>query len=151
MIAATISMITIFSVGIVLSDGHRGYTAMYDRIYSDVVADSHVARRVFDSVIRKSSSQGFSIDSGGQWVEVCHYADDSSTSLDRYAKFYVSDGDLLVEYGQLGPKTTLSVEVICNDVSSCAFRYNGRSVRMILTVNDDSQELTTVTSAVMHN
>lgn len=151
MTAAIIAVIVIFGIGIVLSDSHRGWNAMYNRIYSDVVTDSHVARRIFDAVVRKSSSEGFLLDNNGNWVEVYYYADPNSPVVDRYARFFCIDDTLNVEYGRLDPKETLSVETVCEDVSSCKFKGTGRSIQMLLTLDNGSQSITTVTSAVMHN
>ncbi len=151
MVASVLLIVAVFSIAVVLSDSQRGWDSMYNRIYSDVVTDSHVARRMFDAVVRKSSSQGFSLDSSGNWVEVCYYASDSSASLDRYARFLVAGTSLYVEYGSLNPRQTLNIETVCGNVSSCVFKKSGRSVQMMLTLNNSSEELTTVTSAVMHN
>ena len=151
MTAAVISVIVIFGIGIVLSESQRGWNAMYNRIYSGVVTDSHVARRMFDAVVRKSSSQGFLLDNGGSWVEVYYYSDPNSSTVDRYARFFHSGDTLDVEYGQLDPKETLTVETICRNVSSCKFEGGGRAIQMLLILDDGSQSVTTVTSAVMHN
>ncbi|MHC4153815.1 MAG: hypothetical protein ACYST6_02650, partial [Planctomycetota bacterium] len=71
---------------------------------------------------------------------------------DRYALFYTSNaGDLNVEYGILEPRETLRVQTICSNVTSCTFMGQGRSAQMVLTLDDGSQTVTTVTSAVMHN
>ncbi len=50
--AAAISTIVILGVGVLLVDSQRGWIRMYNRIYSDVVTDSYVARKTFDVVIR---------------------------------------------------------------------------------------------------
>lgn len=151
MTAAVIAVIVIFGIGIVLSDSQRGWNAMYNRVYSGVVTDSHVARRMFDAVVRKSSSEGVLLDNNGNWVEVYYYSDPNSPVIDRYARFFCTDDTLNVEYGRLDPKETLSVETVCGDVSNCKFKGAGHCIQMLLTLDNGSQSITTVTSAVMHN
>ena len=152
MIATGLASTIIIGVGVVLVDSQRGWNAMYDRTYSDVVTDAHVARRMFDSVIRNASSQGILLDGDyGSWVEVYTYSDPNSPVVDVYAKFQAKNGYLTIEYGELDSGATLSIDPICGNVSSCVFKSSGRSVQMILTLDNGSQSVTVVTSAVMHN
>jgi prepilin-type N-terminal cleavage/methylation domain-containing protein len=151
-LAMVLALIVISSTGIILVDSQRGWHRMYNKIYSDVVTDSYVARATFDSVVRKASGENYLLSETGNWVEVYYYADTSSTTLDRYALFYYEyDGQLNVEYGSLDPRQTLDVQTICNNVTNCTFEGSGRSVQMVLTLDDGSQSATVVTSAVMHN
>ena len=150
-IAIAIVVIVVLAVGVALVDNQRGWSITYDRIYSDVVTDGYVARRKFDTVMRTASRDKFLLDDAGGWVEVYYYADDTSTVVDRYARFYVANGDLNVEYGQLNPKETLSVETICGNVSGCVFKQAGRSIQMILTLDNGTQTNTVISSAVANN
>ena len=149
--AMAIIIFVILSIGMALVDGQRGWNYMYNRIYSDVVTDGYVARRKFDAVLRKASGETFSLAGDGSWVEVNYYANDASTVVDRYARFYESDGDLNVEYGQLNPKQTISVETVCSNVSGCIFKQSGRSAQMILTLDDGTKTNTVITSATANN
>jgi len=150
-IATAIMVIVVLAVGIALVDGQRGWSIQYDRIYSDVVTDGYVARRKFDAVMRTASRDKFLLDDAGSWVEVYYYANDYSTVVDRYARFYVANGNLNVEYGQLNPKVTQTVETVCGNVSGCTFKQAGRSAQMILTLDNGEQNSTVVSSAVTHN
>ena len=150
-IVIAIMVIVILTIGMTLVDGQRSWSILYDRIYSDVVTDGYVARKKFDAVIRRASGERLLLDDAGSWIEVYYYADDTSTVVDRYARFYVADDALNVEYGQLSPKTTLSVETVCGNVSSCVFKQAGKSVQMILKLDDGEQDNTIVCSAVLHN
>ncbi len=149
--AIAIMVIVVLAIGIALVDGQRGWNIQYDRIYSDVVTDGYVARRKFDVVLRRASRDKLLLDDAGSWVEVYYYADDTSTVVDRYARFYVADGNLNVEYGQLDPKVTLSVETVCGNVSGCTFEQLGRSIQMILKLDNGTQTNTVISSAVTHN
>ena len=151
MVATGLASTVIVGIGVVLVDSQRGWNAMYNRTYSDVVTDAHVARRMFDSVVRNASSQGILVDEAGSWVEVYTYSDPNSPVVDVYAKFQAKNGHLTLEYGELDSGATLSIDPICGNVSSCVFKSSGRSVQMILTLDNGSKSVTVVTSAVMHN
>ncbi len=151
MIAIAIMVIVVLAIGVALVDGQRGWNYMYDRIYSDVVTDGYVARKKFDAVLRKASREKFLIDPAGGWVEVYYYANDASTVVDRYARFSASGGKLNVEYGQLDPKATDTIETVCGNVSSCTFVQLGRSIQMILKLDNGAQTNTVITSAVTNN
>jgi prepilin-type N-terminal cleavage/methylation domain-containing protein len=151
MITTAIMLIVGLAIGVVIVDGQSGWSFMYDRINSDVVTDGYVARKKFDAVIRDASREKVLLDSAGSWVEVYYYATASSTVVDRYARFYVADGDLNFEYGQLQPRATLGVETVCENVTSCAFKQAGQSVEMILTLDNGTQTNTIITSAVTNN
>ncbi len=150
-LATAIMVIVVLAIGVALVDGQRGWSIQYDRIYSDVVTDGYVARRKFDAVMRSASRDKFLLDSAGSWVEVYYYANDASAVVDRYARFYTANGDLNVEYGQLDPTETLSVETVCGNVSGCTFEQLGRSIQMILKLDNGTQTNTVISSAVTHN
>jgi len=149
--ATAIMVIVVLAIGTALVDGQRGWSVQYERIYSDVVTDGYVARRKFDAVMRTASKDKFLFNDAGSWVEVYYYASDDSAVVDRYARFYVANGNLNVEYGRLNPKETLSVETVCGNVSVCTFEQVGRSIQMILKLDNGTQTNTVVSSAVTHN
>ncbi len=152
MVTTVIVAIVILALGSVVADGVRGWQRMYDRVYADVVTDGFVARRVFDRIIRKASRQMYSVDDSGEWLKVYYYSSGAATTLDRYGLFYVSGDELKVEHGiRATPETPLQTETVCGNVSSCVFKGDGRSAQMILTLDDGSQSVTVVSSAVMHN
>lgn len=150
-IAIAISVIVVFAISVVIVDSQRGWNITYNKIYSDIVTDGYVARKKFDTVMRKASREKFFLDDAGSWVEVYYYSKDDSDVVDRYALFYAADGDLNVEYGRLNPKATLSVETICSNVSSCIFKQAGWSAQMILTLDNGTQTNKVISSAVTHN
>jgi hypothetical protein len=154
MSAAVIAVIATFSVAIALSDSERGFKAMYNRVYSNVVTDSHIARRMFDSVVRKSCSRAFFVSDDGTWFEVCYYSDSDAVAVDRYICLNWDDTHLYAEYGRIhedGVRETLSYRAVCGNVTNCTFKQTGRSLQMLLTLSNGSEEMTTVTSAFMHN
>jgi len=136
------------AIGVVIVDGQTGWNTMYNRLNSDVVTDGYVAKKKFDVVMRSASRGQFLVDSGGAWTEVYSYASPSSTVVDRYSRFYVSDGDLNLEYGQKDTGATLGVETVCGNVSECTFQQAGTSIQMTLTLDNGTQTNTIVSSAV---
>jgi len=124
---------------------------MYDRANSDVVTQGYAARKKLDAVIRGASRQRFVIASDGSWIEAYTYASDASEEVDRYWRFYVTDGDLIAEHGQVSPRATLSVETVCGNVSDCTFGQNGKAIQMTLTLDDGGQTNTIVSCVYAHN
>lgn len=143
--------IMVLALGIVLADSHRGWNKMYNRVYSDVVTEGHVARRMFDSVVRKASTDHILVDEAGAWAEVQYYQDSDSTELDRYARFYLSGNQLRVEHGNLDPGEVLTTSTVCSNVTSCTFSRAGKSVQMIVKLDNGSETATVMSSAVAHN
>lgn len=155
LVATIIVVIVVFALGTTIADGVRGWHRMYGRVYADIRTDSFVARKTFDRVIRKATRM-YQIDSDGAWLEVYHYSTSSAPAVDRYARFYTASGALLLEYGTWtpgaeSPKSRLRTDIVCEDVSSCVFKADGRSAQMVLTLDDGSQSIVVATSAVMHN
>jgi Tfp pilus assembly protein PilW len=150
-IAMIVAAIVVLAIGAVISDSRRGWEITYNRVYSDATSDGYVAMKKYDAIVRKASGENLSVGETGSWIEVYYSSDEDSTAVDRYAYFYVDDGELKIENGQLNPRETLSVETICGNVSACTFKQAGRSAQMILTLDDGRQTRTIVSSAVAHN
>ena len=150
MIATVVMAIVGLAIGVVIVDGQIGWNEMYGRLNADIVSDGYAASSKFESVMRSASSGHPVLIDDGSWVEVCCYATSASATVDRYRRFYVSDGDLIAEYGQLEPRSTLSIETVCGNVSDCTFQHVGQAVQMTLVLDDGRQIRKVVSSAVMH-
>lgn len=151
MVGAVASVIVVLSVGFTLADSHRAWHRTYDSAHGDLVVDGFVARRAFDSVIRKASSTGYSISEDGDWVTIQYYSDPEATTPDRYASFKRAGSDLDVEVGTLDPPSALTVRTICGNVSECTFKLEGSSVQMILVLDNGKRSITLVACGYMHN
>jgi len=152
LVITTVVMIIVGSaIGVVIIDSQRGWNLMYNCVNSNVVTDGYVARKKFDSIIRKACGENITLDDTGSWMEVYYYASDSSTAPDRFACFYEADGYLHVAHGKLDTKVTLDVETICGNVSDCKFIRVGRSAQMILKLDNGTHKNTVISSAVTHN
>ena len=157
-IAMVASIIVILGIGVILADNQKVWQRMYNRVNSDVVTDAYVAESAFEALVRKSSKDNFLLDENGDWIEVRYYADDDSVNVDRYAHFYELNGQLNIEYGELleiegsnlYQNVPLTTQAISEDVSECIFKVEGQFAQMILTLNNGSQTMTTVSYAVMH-
>ena len=151
MITTVIMVIVGLAIGVVIVDGQTGWNTMYDRLNSDVITDGYAARKKFDAVMRRASRGQSLVAADGSWIEVYSYASPFSKVVDRYSRFYVSDGDLNLEYGQVEPRATLRVETVCGNVIACTFQQVGTSTQMTLTLDNGTQTNTIVSSAVTHN
>ncbi len=156
MVTITLSTIVILGMGVILVDNQKGWSMMYDRTFSDVVTDAYIARDVFVKVVRKSSMKVSAVGSAGEFIQVYYYQNPAATIPDRYAKFYVSSGSLLVDYGDLEPGTwntlsVLSTMTLARNVDSVKFDVTGTSVQMVLSLNNNKEAMTISCSAVRHN
>lgn len=145
------SLIVMLGVAVVLVDSEESWHRLYNRVFSNIVVDSSVAGKKFKATIRKASQNGFVVDDKGNGIEVYYYSDEDSAAVDSYARFYVLDGDLNLELGKLEPRETLEVQTICGNVLECFFSAAGRSAQMVLTLDNSSRAITTVSCAFMHN
>lgn len=150
-IAVTASLIVMLGVAVVLADSQRGWHKLFNHCFSDIVGASNVAGIKFKSIIRKACGNGFILDDDGKGIEVYYYNDDDSAVPDRYARFYELDGDLNLELGKLNPRETQETQTICSNVSECVFTAAGRSAQMLLTLDNGSRKISTVSCALMHN
>jgi len=150
-IAAVVCTIALLGVGFVTIESQRSWARTYSSIYSDIVVQSHVAKKSFESVIRKAKKDTLLINDAGDSIEVSYYSGSGSGNADRYARLYTSNGDLYIEYGKLEPKETTRTNVLCGNVYSCRFQQIGTCVQMTLTLHSSQKNITVATSAVMHN
>jgi prepilin-type N-terminal cleavage/methylation domain-containing protein len=151
LITTVILVIVGLATGAVMVDAQSSWNVMYGRINSDVIADGYAAKAKFDSVMRRASRENIFLGDSGSWIEACSYADDASTVVDRYWRFYASGGDLIAEYGQLKPRETLNVQTVCRNVSALTFRQFGYAIQMTLVLDNGERTNTVVSSAVAHN
>ena len=155
MVTVLAAVIVIAGAGIILVDSQRGWNKMYNRVHGDVTTDAYVARRGFDTVVRKSTISRSLVDADGQFVEVYYYQDFNSVSPDRFSNFYRNGLLLLVDYGEYDwdSKTTtpLSTVTLARNVKAVNFSIQGVSVQMLLTLDDEKESVTLVSSAVRHN
>lgn len=156
-IAAAMATISMLAISAVFSDSQKSWNATYQKAYSGVVTESHVARKAFEATIRRAVCDRYRLDDYGQWVEVYYFATDTSPKADRYARLYASDGIFLLEYGiynsNLNPpgKETLGTLPICQNVTACSFSGAGRCIRMSLTLAKNGRSATLLASATPQN
>ncbi len=155
MVTALAAVIVIAGAGIILVDSQRGWNKMYNRVHGDVTTDAYVARRAFDTAVRKSTINRSLVDADGQFVEVYYYRDFNSVSPDKFTNFYRNGSLLLVDYGEYDwdSKTTIPVSTVtlARNVKAVNFSIQGVSVQMLLTLDDEKESVTLVSSALRHN
>jgi prepilin-type N-terminal cleavage/methylation domain-containing protein len=150
MVGLVIAAICILAVSGVLAGDQRAWFSVYGRVYGDVATGADVARRRFDALVHEASKSSSLLGPAGAWIEVQYFAGQTSSTVDRYARFSVSGGNLSVEYGQLNPRATQTTLVLCGNVTNCLFLRTGDSAQMVLALDDGSHSTTITSSAVMH-
>ncbi|UCH89479.1 MAG: hypothetical protein JSV49_02180 [Thermoplasmata archaeon] len=179
-IAAVILLLGITGI---LASGIKNFKTMYKRTTSDVIRNGYEARSIFDSIVRKSSVRRCDLSSprnnAYDQMIVYYYSDPDNFFIiepDRYAQFYLIGSDLVLVQGdvQEGTFSTGPVlinpgppRVIARNVSFALdvpgiFSYDGRSVQMVLTLDDENPpnppgnkletlKMTITSTAIRHN
>lgn len=153
-ITLAIIPIVVLSCGLVWVDGQKGWNKTYNHVNDGSVTDGYAATGAFESVVRKASIKRELLSSGQLYV---YYYDDPNTStyLDRYAKFYSEDRNFIVDYGTLdsegNPQAATSTLPLAYNLESVNFYVSGACIQMVLELEDDSGILTVMTSAIRHN
>ena len=153
-ITLTIIPIVVVSAGLALVDGQRGWNETYNHVNNSIATDGYAATRAFESIVRKASRKRELLSSGQLYV---YYYNDpnTSTTLDRYAKFYSEDGNFIVDCGILdsegNPQTVTSTLPLAYNLESADFYVSGACIQMVLQLKDDPETLTVITSAIRHN
>jgi prepilin-type N-terminal cleavage/methylation domain-containing protein len=153
MISAAVLMLAITNV---LADNQKSFNQTYERVHGAVVQDAYVARRIFEQLARKSSVRKCLVGTSNEYAEVYYYSSNTAPNLDRYAKFYLSGTNLMVERGQINPATfahegTATTQTIAKNVTSAYFSQTRPCLHMHILINDGKQSLPVTVTAMRHN
>ena len=152
MVASAMATICMLAVGVVFSDSQKAWNKTYIKANSSIMLDSHLASKAFEATVRKASCQQYLLDSDGYWVEVYYYASEASATTDRYARMYVDNGGIFyIETGIIDPRETLSINPICNHVTAFSFSGSGRCIRLEMTLSNNNDDVSFISSAVPQN
>ena len=157
LITMTAMVIVLASLGMVLVDNFRNYSVMHKRMYAGPVTDAYISQQVFDNVVRKSTIQKSIITADKQGLEVYYYDDPlTSTTIDRFARFYLNGSNLVVDYGptinKFTPQSYDERFILAQDVTDVKFSTEQEAITMILTidnkVNDNTKKEPAITVGV---
>ena len=162
MMTLILASIMILALGTVLVENQRGWLKMFSRTFSDVVVDAYVTQNTFSTLVRKSSIAVYEYELSVDEtqivaVEVYHYSDTGTTDIDRYAKFYISGSTLSVDEGIIDTtvvpwvKETPVTTVLARNVASGYFDINGSSIQLVLNLDNGSEDMKVICSAIRHN
>lgn len=159
MTALAIAGVVLAGVGIILADSQKSWNQMYTRLYSDTAEQSHHAKAVFESIVRKSGKYNIEIDENGSTLRLRYFQDSTSEELNRYAYFYLDGYDLKVMHGYDGSGISgsdddnqLYIQKLSSNVYYLKFNAMDSSVQMVLTLrNADNEMFTIISSAVTYN
>jgi prepilin-type N-terminal cleavage/methylation domain-containing protein len=157
LIALMIAAILTCSVGILLADSERQFGRLFGRVNGDPTTDGRAAIQAFSRIGRKATLRGCLLDVDGQTLEVYYHSDSSINFPDRYARFYASGGDLILEQGNLQscswePDTSSAVSLpLARNIGEVRFKAEGATLQMFLTFDDPGSEAPVICSAVRQN
>jgi len=173
--AVSAALVLILGIGIMLAHSQQGFNRMYKRVHSSVVEDAYSARRMFDRVVRKSTTRRCDLVDGSE-LYVYYYSNPEDRTIptpDSYARFYLETGGedqrvkLFVDYGGIPTGTPLETlnpgslspsrrVRLARDVQVSAsdwplFSARGRTVQLALPLDNGKEKMLVTSSAVRHN
>ena len=180
MVAILASMVLIIAVSAMLYHGHVGYNRLFRRVNSEVVRNAYEARRTFDVLVRRSSIRRCDLLNGNNEAYIFYFYNPQNMAIedpDRYARFYLSGTQLMLEQGDVGagtfevPPPALPARlnavtgVLARSVrapNDGIFSMQGAAVRMVLILDDESDppagvskletlKITVTTEAIRYN
>ena len=158
MVAMLASSVMFLAITGVLAGNHRQWNQTYDRVYGPVVTDAYITRLTFARVVREASVAFCdSMEGMDSSMTLYLYASDPPV-LRRYATFSLSNGDLILEEGDLQPDTLPptpsnrdSTQVLAHHVTRCDLWRTGPCIHLAMTIDDGRTELPIAMTAKRHN
>jgi hypothetical protein len=190
LVTAVAAVVVVLGIVSMIAYSHQGYNRLFRRMTRGVVPQAYEARLIFDRIVRKSVGQPdgptgrgpelLSPRNGGyDALRVYYYSDAQNLPIgvppDRYAWFYLSGTQLLLEQGGVGgwngrvptDLSPTSRAVLADNVSADAgdpgiFSAQGLSVRMALMLDSETDaqagvskietlKMTVTPTAIPHN
>ena len=156
-LAIGVSSIMVLTIGVVMVDTQRGWLDTYAKVHGGAAGDALMAKTAFDRIVRKSSRSIYQI--GGLDDITVYYYDQwlTSPSLDRYARFYRSTdnpAEMYVQHGTVdgsGVKTRTGEVLLASTVTDLEFKPVDGGIEMKLSLDDDRETTTAVTTVILHN
>ena len=138
-VAMAAGAILTLCVGILIADNQKNFNQIYRRVNGDATTDGFAARKAFDSICRKASLRNYFLSEDLQTLEVYYFSPASTgTFPDKYACFYPSGSDLILEHGTLKPDTwekddsIPSTFALARNLDRVQFQVNGTAMQMFL-------------------
>ena len=162
MITVLIMSIAIISISGVIAGSHRNFRLMFERIHGDIVNDAYATRLRFDKICRKAKAGTALVDTSVPSLEVLYYSspnvnDSANLPPDRFALFYLSGTNLMLDTGPIGSDADTS-EILARNVAELEFSAlsDSKSVQMVMTLDEDTDNdhdysQTIACGAIMHN
>ena len=176
MVTIVAAIVLIIGISAMIAQGHRGYNRLYKRVTSEVVRNAYEARVVFDAIVRKSSIKRCDFSNGNNTVYLYYFSNPQDLTIedpDRYARFYLSGTDLMLDHGEvtggfetpqpgLPSLSPTGTKVLARNLTvpeAGIFSMQGAAVRMVLTLDNNSDtinkietlKMTVTTTAIRHN
>jgi prepilin-type N-terminal cleavage/methylation domain-containing protein len=165
MVTVLIASVVMLGIGGVIADAHKGFRQMYDRIHGDIVTDAYAARLKFDKMCRKARAGTAALNEDATAVLVLYYSAPNDTNdpylpPDRYAIFYQSGTNLMLDTGTTATWTPDTTEIVAGNVTELQFSVpvDVKSVQMVMTLDEDQNpdddsgySITITCGSIMHN
>ena len=152
-----IVVVATLGVSGVIASGHTHYVLMFRRAHGAVTNDSYTSRLIFDKICRKARAGTAILDPSGPSLEVWYYSmpnvnGSAYLEPDKFARFYLSGTNLMLSTGDIVSDSDTTT-VIARNVTELEFSapYDGKSVQMVMTLEDNNHSITITCGSIMHN
>ncbi|MBN1795670.1 MAG: hypothetical protein JW804_03270 [Sedimentisphaerales bacterium] len=154
-ITAAAAAIIIIGIGTILFYTHENYNKTFDRVHGEVTSGEYVAKRAFESVVRKSSVSEMQpvLGTNNESLKLYYYSSPTATALDSFTRFYTINRQLLAVHGTISGNSEQAqrIEEIVSSVTSAKFSVLGANAQMVLTLDDGQRTKTLICSAARHS
>lgn len=165
LVTMIMAVIVVLGIGTVIADSHRGLNKMYNRVFGSVATDCYMARKAFDAVARQATIKRYDFVSDTE-LYLYYYSNPQNLTItdpDSYARFYVNNNQLLIDYGTIpaGKWDSFAISdlsksytaALADNVTAANFSplTAGPGVQMVVTLDNGQEFLAAMCSPVIHN
>lgn len=154
LMGSIVALLLFICVGILMADSQKNYERIFSRVAGDRTTDGQAAIQAFDSLCRQASRRRCLLSVSEEMLEVYLYSDPQVSFPDRFACFYASGTDLLLEQGALQPGTwargggATETIVLARELEEVRFRKEGEALQMFLTFQNPQNPGMVVCSSI---
>lgn len=157
-ISLAIISVIVLAINNVIADQYAGWENAFGRIFGETSESVVKVRKAFNGTCRKASLRNINISEDGETLVLYYYNDpiDPPYWPDRYAKYYLENGDMLMEHGSLvfgtiDEEQAIYTETLASNVTYLSFSVQSLSVQLCMTIDDGKNDFTFAWTSVRHN
>jgi hypothetical protein len=151
--------IVTFSIGAILVGSQKQWSQLNTRVNGNITTGAYAATGAFDAVCRKSTWKTCELTPSQDDLTLYYYHSEStSVHPEKYARFYLDQDQLRVQYGDLksgewtaDPSITPNEVLLADNIQSLQFSIQGKAVSMCIQFNPNTNAPPVNYTAVRNN